>query len=258
MTSPLRGLRRGYRPVAAETRMEFLRLLRQPAYVVPTLLFPLFFYLVFGILFGRGQPGTGAYMLATYGTFGTISPALYGFGVGFALERGAGWLELKRTTPMPALAPFAAKLAASVAFALLVFAELGALAVAAGGVHLPLQQWLLLGCVFMAGSIPFGAFGLALGTLVRPRAAVAVVNLVYMPMALLSGLWVPLYLFPPGLREAAVVFPTYHMAELALTAIGRAKSGGPVPHVAMLGAFSILCLLFAARRLRRSETLLVL
>ena len=47
-----------------------------------------------------------------------IMAALFGFGVGVAVERGQGWLLLKRATPMPPLAYLLAKMATAVAFGL--------------------------------------------------------------------------------------------------------------------------------------------
>ena len=38
------------------------------------------------------------YLLATYATFGVIGAALFGFGVGVAVERGQGWMLLKRAS----------------------------------------------------------------------------------------------------------------------------------------------------------------
>jgi len=89
-----------------ETRFQFLSSLRLPAFAVPTLLFPLFFYFFFAVLFQAGGPSlTGpTYMLATYGVFGVLAPSIFGFGVGLAQERDTGALLLKRTTPMPTAA----------------------------------------------------------------------------------------------------------------------------------------------------------
>ena len=92
-----------------ESKYEFLKLLRQPAYALPTVLFPVIFYLFFGIGFGdRGAKGVqmATYLVATYGAFGVMGAALFGFGVSVAIERGQGWLEVKRTTPMPISAYF--------------------------------------------------------------------------------------------------------------------------------------------------------
>ena len=67
-----------------EIKYEFLKALRMPAYALPTLGFPLVFYVFFGLVFGRGT-GAGVhmatYLLATYGCFGVIGASLFGFGV---------------------------------------------------------------------------------------------------------------------------------------------------------------------------------
>ena len=93
------------------------------------------FYLLFGVMFGRGTVGgvsMATYLIATYGAFGVIGAALFGFGVGVAIERGQGWMLLKRASPMPPMAFFAAKLAMCTIFAAAVFFVLAALGVTFG------------------------------------------------------------------------------------------------------------------------------
>jgi len=75
-----------------ESRCEFLKVLRMPAYSVPTIAFPVMFYLLFGVLFGRQQAGPtsmSTYLLATYGAFGVIGAALFGFCVIVILNGGS-------------------------------------------------------------------------------------------------------------------------------------------------------------------------
>ena len=83
-----------------EAKYEFLKQLRMPAYALPAITFPVMFYLLFGVMFGGGRPAgsitVATYMLATYGAFGVIGSGLFGFGVGVAVERGQGWMTLKR------------------------------------------------------------------------------------------------------------------------------------------------------------------
>src|SRR5262249_43581464 len=112
------GWRRALRPYAAELQAELRRAWRTPAFAVPSLLF----YLLFGVLLGRGH--APLYLLATYCVFGAMAPALFGFGVQLALDREGGLLTLKRALPMPAAAPLLARLAMAVMFALLVAALL--------------------------------------------------------------------------------------------------------------------------------------
>src|SRR5215467_3210154 len=93
-----------------EAKYEFLRVLRTPAFAVPTLLFPPLFYLLFGLLLTRGSGGASHYLFATYSVFGVMAPSLFGFGFGVAIERERGWLALKRVAPMPPGAYLVAKL----------------------------------------------------------------------------------------------------------------------------------------------------
>lgn len=235
-----------------ESWYELLRVLRTPSFALPTLLFPLAFYLMFAVVLpGKwGDLHRATYLLATYGVFGVMGPALFGFGVGLAIERQQGWLELKRVSPMPTAAYFAAKVAMSLAFALAVTVLLSAAAVGFGGVRIGLLDWCLLVAALLLGSLPFCAFGLWIGTLAKGQAAVAVVNLVYLPMSVLSGLWIPLMVFPPLLQKLAVIWPSWHLAQLALGVVGQARGVNYALHAGVLLLAGLLFLLLAARRLR--------
>src|SRR6185437_14434165 len=111
-----RPFSRTLRSYALETRSEFLRILRNPGAAIPMLAFPMMFYAFFGVMLAKGAHGMeqSIYALAGLGSFGVISPGLAGFGAGFAIDRGFGWLQLKRATPMPAAAYLVAKLGMSV------------------------------------------------------------------------------------------------------------------------------------------------
>src|SRR5690242_12937288 len=103
-----------------ETRAEFLKFLRLPAFVVPTLAMPVMFYLLFGVVLGpRSVASTrvATYMIASYGVFGVVGVALGALGIGLATERAQGWMLVKRASPMPPSAYFAAKVAMSMLFA---------------------------------------------------------------------------------------------------------------------------------------------
>ncbi|MEM1250671.1 MAG: ABC transporter permease, partial [Acidobacteriota bacterium] len=145
-----------------ESRTEFLKALRMPAYSVPTIAFPVMFYLLFGVLFG-GSAGTtsmSTYLLATYGAFGVIGAAFFGFGVGLAVERGQGWMLLKQASPMPIWAIFLAKMVMSAIFAALIVAALFTVGLTLGDVEASTGQLLRLAGVLMIGTLPFCAFGL--------------------------------------------------------------------------------------------------
>ena len=81
--------------------------------------------------------------------------------------------------------------------------------------------------------------------------APAVVNLIYMPMALLSGLWLPLRLLPGVVEQTAPLWPAWHLAQLALKIVDQ-DDGRPVwMHVTVMLGFTAICLFLAQRRLQR-------
>ena len=235
-----------------EAKYEFLRVLRTPAFAVPTLLFPPLFYLLFGLVLNRASNGAAYYLFATYTVFGVMGPGLFGFGVGVAIERERGWLALKRVAPMPPGAYLAAKMGMAALFAFIIYVVLAAMAAALGGVRLDAVQWLLLGLIAVLGVLPFCALGLLIGSRANASAAPALINFIYLPMAFLSGLWMPLSMLPGFIAQLAPLWPAYHLAQLALAVIGQAHSGAAGGHLLAVAAFTVVCFLIARRWLARS------
>jgi ABC-2 type transport system permease protein len=237
-----------------EAWYELLRVLRTPSFAIPSLAFPVVFYVLFALVL-PGQWGgfqKATYLLATYGVFGVIGPALFGFGVGLAIEREKGWLELKRVSPMPIFVYFTAKIAMSLAFGMAIVCLLTIAAVGFGGVRMDPLVWLRLLATLLLGTLPFCALGLWIGTLVKGEAAVAVVNLIYLPMAVLSGLWMPLFAFPVLLQKLAVVWPSWHLAQMALGVVGQVQGVHYGLHALVLLATTAIFLTLAALRLRKA------
>jgi ABC-2 type transport system permease protein len=239
-----------------ESRFELTKLVRLPTYVIVTLGVPLMFYAFFGLL----DPGTriGAvsqptYLLATYGTFGVMAACLFGFGVSVAIERGQGWLLVKRASPMPPLAYFFAKIVSSTTFAALIVMCLCALGAAFGGVRLAALGWIELVTALVFGALPMCAIGLAIGTFAGPNSAPGIVNLVYLPMSFLAGLWIPVAFLPPFAQHVAPWLPAYHLSQLALGAVGAGDHGSVLVHVLVLAAFATVAVSAAAFGFRRSE-----
>src|SRR3954465_11488987 len=214
-----------------EIKYEFIKMLRMPQYSLPTLFFPIIFYVFFALVF-NGRSGSGmsiaTYMLATYGAFGVIGASLFGFGVGVAIERGQGWLQVKRTTPMPFSAYIVAKVAMSLVFSTIIVLALLFLGTTFGGVHIGFARALGLGCVLVSGSLTFCALGMVIGYMAGPNSAAPIVNLIYLPMAFLSGLWVPIWILPRALQRFAFILPPFHYSQIALRIIGGGSLGMPL------------------------------
>lgn len=235
----------------AEARAECLRYMRAPSFMLPIMLFPTLFYLLFGIVMGKSEGADATrYLLVSYGVFGVMSPGLFGFGVSLALERDGGLLTYKRALPMPPGAYLLGKMLMAMVAATVVIVLLLIMGFALGHVTLSVGQAGALLLMGMLGVLPFCALGMLVGTLIKGQGAPGMLNLVYLPMSFLSGLWIPIGMLPHVLQQIAPIWPSYHLQRLGLVALGLAQ-GGVGTHVGVLIGFALVCFVIATRRLRR-------
>jgi len=225
-----------------EMRAEILRAWRTPAYIVPTLALPVGFYALFGIALAQPGSGAAARTLATFGVSAALGPALFGFGAGIAADRDAGILALKQVSPLPVGALLAARLVTALVFALVVLVMLYALAATAGGVELPRQAWAALALVHLTSVVPFCLLGLSVGLRAGASTAIAVTNLMFFGLAVLGGLWIPLFVFPDWLQKLAWWLPSRHLGELALVAARVQPGAGIGTQGAFVGGFALACI----------------
>jgi len=230
-----------------ETKYEFYKLIRTRTFSLSVIGFPLMFYFLFGIS-NRGNTMDGGmdaakYILAGYCCFGMIGAALFGIGVGLASERSQGWLELKRASPMPPMAYLIAKCITAQAFGVIIVAILSAAAVLFGGVRITGTEVAMMLGMTLAGTIPFAAMGLLIALLVPANAASGVVNLIYLPMSFMSGLWIPIHYLPKFLRPIAPYLPAFHLSQLMETVFGYQRPGSStMEHWFGLAGFTLLML----------------
>jgi ABC-2 type transport system permease protein len=229
-----------------EAKYEFLKNLRLRMYTASVLSFPLMFYVLFGLVLNSKEAIAGTavptYLIATYGTFGVMGASLFGTAAGLASDRGLGWLQVKRASPMPPFAYFTAKVVVSMAFSAIVVLLLILLGVAFGGVRFPPGELVRLVATLVVGSIPFSAMGLAVGYFAGPNSAPPTINLIYLPMSFCSGLWVPFMFLPKIVRQIALVLPPYHLSQLALGIVGAGNRDSIATHWEVLFAFTLICL----------------
>ncbi len=230
-----------------EAKYELLKMLRMRTYPMSVIGFPLMFYVLFGLLLNSKDAPIGgttlpAYLIASYGTFGVMGASLFGTAASLASERGLGWLQLKRASPMPPSAYFTAKVLMSTLFSTTVVLLLMFLGAVFGGVHLGFWLTVKLLATLVAGSLPFGAMGLALGYFCGPNSAAGVVNLIYLPLSFCSGLWVPYMFLPKFIRQFAHALPSYHLSQLGLSLIGAGQHESVAGHWEYMLAFTLICL----------------
>jgi ABC-2 type transport system permease protein len=142
-------------------------------------------------------------------------------------------------TRVPHWKAFSAKLVMTALFATFVTFTLMLTATLAGKITLTPIQAAMFGGATIAGSVPFCALGLMIGSWASGRSAPAIVNLVFLPMIYLSGILIPL---PASFAAIRHVSPAYHLDQLALGALGGALQRGVLTHVMVLAVMTVLFL----------------
>jgi ABC-2 type transport system permease protein len=228
---------------------------RNRQYLIFTVLLPALFTVFFTKIFG-GQVGSGAqyqdyaaYYMVSMMAYGALGAAL-GATIRISFDRASGWLRQLRVTPVAQTQIVAVDVAVGALLtlpSLLVVALVGRFV---NGVQLGPATWFALVAVLWVGSIAFVAFGLLVGLALDEKAAGGAIGFLGVVLAALGGLWVPVDVFPEGMRGVARAMPSYWYAELGRdVAAGSAPSAGPV--LAMVGftaLFAVLAVGVARRR----------
>jgi len=246
-------LSRVFGAYAAEARFETKRHLKSPAFALPFLIIPVALYMFFTNLGGdpsqapKPELQMPIRMFTGFSIMGVMGPALFAFGMAVAVDRDFGLLRLKRALPMPPMAYMLGKMVMSSLFSVAVMVSMTT-AAAVKGIPLSAAQFLAVSAIAIVGTLPFAAIGLFIGTKVAGRTAPAWVNLAYIPMTYLSGLFFPV---PEAIRALALVSPAFHLNQLALQAAGVAAIMPATMHVAALLGVTVLFSGLAAWRVAK-------
>ncbi len=217
------------RLVLAHLKSELLALSRMPGFLIPSFVFPGMFFLMFAAPYLR-TPEAAVPTTASFMAFAFFTVVFFQYGVGLAQERENPWIPYLRTLPLPAGVRPAAYLLTGLLFALAAALVVAAVAAAATPFGLPAGRWPLLLAALVLGAVPHGLMGLTLAYLARPRAALALANLIFLPLSYLGGLWMPPSLLPDWAQRISPWLPTRHWAEL----VWAAAAGRPWPAASLL------------------------
>jgi ABC-2 type transport system permease protein len=256
LTQALPGARpqRAASPYAVEMRLELVRLLRSPAFALPMFLLPVALYLLFAFAVAgemtAKDPDAARFMFAGFSLMAVSMSAVFATAPSLAMEREQGLLTLKRAQPAPPGAWLLAKIVAGIVCGAIAYLPIVVVTAVGGQVALSAGQLAAMSAVLVAGSIPFCALGLMVGSLASGSAAPAYANLIYLPGVYLSGLFFPL---PKSLHFQAPFWPQFHLNQLVFAAGGVDKFRWISPEMAaaVLLGFTVLCSAVTLYRLKR-------
>lgn len=236
--------------LAHQVRADQLVFWRGRESAVFVFLFPVLLFLLLSTVYTgeyRGRPLTD-YLVPSLVTYGVANTTFGGLAIILVVRRELGILKRIRATPLPA----ATYLVATLSSILLVFVLQAATVMALGRLlydwHLP-SQWPSLFAAFLLGALCFAGMGFGAASLIRSaEGASAVVNVITLPMAFLSGGFGPTSDFPDFLQAIADVLPLTYLVDIVQGIVYEGKPIWEQPvAVGVLLAWGVAGTLIAAR-----------
>lgn len=176
--------------------------------------FPLLLYALLGSVYGDdidGVPAVDVLLAGLFG-YGAANTAFGGLAIALVVRREAGVLKRIRATPLPPGTYLTAVLLSTLVNFALQAVGLLVLGGLVFDASMP-ANWLGFAGAIVLGVVSFAGMGFAAAALIRSAEGVsAVVNVVILPMAFLSGSFGPTRDFPAFLQAIADVLPlTYFL-----------------------------------------------
>jgi ABC-2 type transport system permease protein len=202
----------------AYTRFEFVRMFRNPRFLLFSIGFPLIlFYAIAAPNRNiRNLNGSGIsfplYYMVGLASFGTMA-GMIATGARIANERTTGWTRQLRITPLTTRAYFRAKILTAYVTALLTIGLLYVAGVSLG-VSMSATDWLGMTGLILVALLPFAALGILLGHLLTTDSMGPAIGGGTSLFAFLGGTWFPIanhgFLYDLGR-----VLPSYWLVQAA-------------------------------------------
>ncbi|MCX5192579.1 ABC transporter permease [Streptomyces sp. NBC_00249] len=198
---------------------------RDKATLFFTFAFPLLFLVVFGLIFsGQDVEQSGrpyiSYIAPGVMSWGVANAAVFGIAFTLMQWRRDDLLRLIRLTPTPLTTVLASRYVLALVIGVVQAAVFVAVAMLPGfGLELD-GRWPLVLPALVAGITAFMAIGVIVGTYAKtPEAVAAIANCLMVPMAFLSGSFLPLDMMPSWLRSFSRVLPLRYLNDAATGAL---------------------------------------
>jgi len=180
-------------------------------------IFPLLLYALLGSVYDgeiEGEPAVDVLLAGLFG-YGAMNTAFGGLAIMLVGRRELGVLKRLRSTPLPPRTYLGAVLLSTLVVFALQSVALLALGVSVFGASAPENPLGFAGAIVL-GVASFAGLGVGAAALIRSAEGVsAVVNVVTLPMAFVSGAFGPTSSYPEFLQAIAEVLPLTYFLDVA-------------------------------------------
>lgn len=203
-------------------KVEMLLTKRQAAYFLLSVGMPTAFYLIFSGLVADEAPQhfVRDYMMSMT-AFSMMSTALFSLPTVLHTDKINNWQKVLRHSPVSVVEYYVSKLLSMVLDYLVSIVVVFMVGHFVRHVDLPMMDWIVSALLLIIGSVAFVAIGIALTLLPSMQLTSVVGNILYLGLAVLGGLWMPITMFPDWVQSIGKCLPTYQLMELIKTFLDK-------------------------------------
>lgn len=199
--------------LSIHTYYQLVELLRQPTYVLTTLLFPAMFFWFFGVPNAKDS-ASASVLVGSFCCFGVLGVVLFQFAIGIAQEKGTPWAHHLRLLPLHGSLLILPRVINALILSLLAVIAV----VLVGSLTTPFEweqtSWPLGLTALLAGALPFALLGATVGYAADARSVVPIANLIYLPLSFAGGLWLPPQALPDLIQKISIYLPSRLFGEI--------------------------------------------
>ncbi|VPQ89942.1 multidrug ABC transporter permease [Streptococcus pneumoniae] len=180
----------------ALNKIEFLLTKRQLVYYLLSVGMPTAFYLFFSGIYQETPGGPANFMrdyLISMTAFSMMSTAMFSFPAVLHTDKINNWQKTLRHSPVNMVEYYLSKITSMLVDYLVSILVVFSVGHFVRGVDMPLVKWVGAAILLIVG------------------------NLLYLGLAVLGGLWMPISLFPDWMQAIGKCLPTYQLMELLKT-----------------------------------------
>lgn len=225
--------------------------LRQPAYVVSTLIFPSLFFLFFALP-NADSPEKANFLLGSFSIFAVLGVIFFQFGVFVAQDKESLWFSYQKSLPVQFWKILAARGLVAMFFGFLAFYLVAIVVFSTTDANIGWQKFLGLNFLLFTLSIPFCGFALILGLSISANSILPVCNLIYLLSSFAGGLWMPPNALPKAIQPLSEWLPTRAFGEIVWTYLVPER-GQPTSQFSIIIFLAILVLFAPIRFLNKKS-----
>lgn len=198
--------------------------LRNKAFVFFNLLMPVGFYLLFTKVVGHGMPsGFAKQYAASMITYSILITQIFTLARSLVEDRENKFQRFYSLVPAKITNYFISISIVVSAMTITSAILVQLIAIMVNKVDISSSAFVSTCIVALIGQLPLLIFGFIIGSIVRGKNIDVVSNLLLFPLAIVSGLWMPLNTFPTLAQKIGQHLPTYALGQLINNAMTQTK-----------------------------------